>query len=56
MIRIESTDRKPLIIRGARQVGKTWLMREFGRTCYDKCVYISMDENEVMQDAGRNGW
>ena len=28
-------DRKPLIIRGARQVGKTWLMKEFGKSCYE---------------------
>lgn len=42
-------DRKPLIIRGARQVGKTWLMLEFGRTHYKKCAYISMDENERME-------
>lgn len=28
-------NRKPLIIRGARQVGKTWLMKEFGRTCFE---------------------
>ena len=31
----DKKDRKPLIIRGARQVGKTWLMKEFGRTCFD---------------------
>lgn len=29
-----SPDRKPLIIRGARQVGKTWLMKEFGENCF----------------------
>ena len=29
----EDADRKPMIIRGARQVGKTWLMKEFGGTC-----------------------
>ncbi len=48
--------RKPMIIRGARQVGKTWLMKEFGRTCYEKCAYISMDENEVMQDVFRDAF
>lgn len=31
----ESPNRKPLIIRGARQVGKTWLMKEFGEKYYD---------------------
>jgi uncharacterized protein len=40
--------RKPLIIRGARQVGKTWLMREFGRTYFNKVAYINFDNNERM--------
>ena len=34
-------NRKPLIIMGARQVGKTWLMKEFGQKNYDKVAYIS---------------
>ena len=34
-------NRKPLVIRGARQVGKTWLMREFAKECYAKVAYIS---------------
>jgi len=33
--------RKPLVVRGARQVGKTWLLREFGRTDYEKVVYLN---------------
>lgn len=41
--------RKPLIIRGARQVGKTWLMKEFGRTAYAHTVYINFDNNERMK-------
>ena len=41
--------RKPLIIRGARQVGKTWLMKQFGATNYDKVVYINFDNNERMR-------
>lgn len=49
-------DRKPLIIRGARQVGKTWLMKEFGRKYYKKCVYISMDENERMENVFREAF
>jgi hypothetical protein len=40
----------PLIIRGARQVGKTWLMKEFGRVAFDKTVYISFDNNQRMKD------
>lgn len=35
----------PLIIKGARQVGKTWLMQEFGKTQYEKVAYISFDSN-----------
>ena len=52
----ESENRKPMIIRGARQVGKTWIMKEFGKTYYEKCVYISMDENEVMQNVFRDAF
>lgn len=48
--------RKPLILRGVRQVGKTWLMKEFGRLYYQKCVYISMDENERMEEAFRDAF
>ena len=43
-------NKKPLIIRGARQVGKTWLMKEFGREAYDDSVYISFDNNRLMQE------
>lgn len=38
----DKKDRKPLIIRGARQVGKTWLMKEFGRTCFDNVAYVNL--------------
>ena len=42
--------RKPLIIRGARQVGKTWLMKEFGKRYFEQTVYyISFDNNERMK-------
>lgn len=44
-----STTRKPLIIRGARQVGKTWLMKEFGKTYYTKYAYINFENNERME-------
>ena len=42
--------RKPLIIRGARQVGKTWLMKEFGASEYESVVYINFDNNERMKN------
>lgn len=45
----ESPDRKPLIIRGARQVGKTWLMKEFGRTMYEKCAYVNFESNAALK-------
>lgn len=44
----ESKRRKPLIIEGARQVGKTWLMQEFGRQAYAETVYINFDSNSRM--------
>jgi len=43
-----SDGRKPLIIRGARQVGKTWLMRWFGQAEYENCAYINLDGNDRM--------
>ena len=46
----EDPNRLPLIIRGARQVGKTWLMQEFGRTAFERCAYINFDRNERMQN------
>lgn len=42
-------NRKPLIIRGSRQVGKTWLMKEFGRIYYEHTLYINFDRNSQVQ-------
>lgn len=42
--------RKPLIIQGARQVGKTWIMKEFGEKYFQNVVYISFDNNEHMKN------
>ncbi len=44
-----SPRRKPLILLGARQVGKTWLMKEFGRTYFQNVAYIRFDNNQPMQ-------
>ena len=44
------TKHKPLIIRGARQVGKTWLMKEFGKTEYKKTIYINFELEKLMCD------
>ena len=43
-------NRKPLIIQGARQVGKTWIMKEFGARFYENTVYINFDNNKAMKD------
>lgn len=45
----DSAGRKPLIIRGARQVGKTWLMKELGRSAYQKCAYVNFESNSVLK-------
>ena len=42
-------ERKPLVLRGARQVGKTWLMREFGQSCYEHFVYFNFDEEDELK-------
>lgn len=42
-------NRKPLILRGARQVGKTWLMKEFGRSCFQNVAYINFDSDARMR-------
>ena len=42
-------NRKPLIIQGARQVGKTWAMKHFGETCFTQTAYINFDHNPRMQ-------
>ena len=44
-----SDDRKPMVLRGARQVGKTWLMKEFGKEYYDNFVYFNFDEDEQLK-------
>ena len=44
-----SDGRKPMVLKGARQVGKTWLMKEFGRSCYDSAVYFNFDEEDQLK-------
>lgn len=52
----ESSSRKPLLIMGSRQVGKTWLMQEFGRKYYSDVAYISFDSNENMRLVFESGF
>lgn len=44
-----SIDRKPMILRGARQVGKTWIMKEFGKEHYENYVYFNFDEEDELK-------
>lgn len=46
----EDKDHKPLILSGARQTGKTWLLKEFGNNEYEDLAYISCDNNSVIKD------
>ena len=45
----EQKDRKPLVLLGARQVGKTWLMKAFARACYAKWVYVNFEDDELLK-------
>ena len=46
----DGAHRKPLILNGARQVGKTWLLKEFGRRHFSNVAYINLDGNAAMKD------
>lgn len=50
-----SSNRKPLIIRGARQVGKTWLMKAFGDGEYENTIYINCERNPSLRDLFAEG-
>ncbi len=45
----QSKNRKPLLIRGARQVGKTWLMKNFGKSEYDTYAYVNFESNKRLK-------
>lgn len=49
-----SESRKPLILEGARQVGKTWVLKEFGNYEYKKFAYINCDKNDLVSRAFRD--
>lgn len=51
-----SPRRKPLILNGARQVGKTWLLKEFGRRHFANVAYINLDQNTAMQEQFELGY
>lgn len=45
----EASERKPLLVQGARQVGKTWILREFGRQEFENCVLLDFAENQELR-------
>ena len=45
----QDEERKPMVLRGARQVGKTWLMKEFGKNYYESYVYFNFDEEDGLK-------
>lgn len=49
-------DRKPLVFNGARQVGKTWLLKEFGRTEFRNFAYVAFDGNPAMREFFKAGY
>ena len=46
----ESPDRKPLVLEGARQVGKTWILKEFGSNEYKNVAYVNCDNNPLLEE------
>lgn len=46
----DSHRRKPLVVEGARQVGKTWLIKEFAKTCYKSMAYVNFEENVFLRN------
>jgi len=52
----DKKNRKPMILKGARQVGKTWLMKEFGRRYFKYTAYINFDNNKHMKDVFENDY
>ncbi|MBR5654230.1 MAG: ATP-binding protein [Prevotella sp.] len=49
-----SPERKPLIVRGARQVGKTWLIKEFAKRAFDRFIYVNFEEDEILRKVFEN--
>ena len=50
----DAPDRKPLILQGARQVGKTWLLKHFGATSFDKVAYFNFEEQPDLKQFFQN--
>ena len=46
----ENPRRKPLVLQGARQVGKSWALKKFGKECFDDIVYINFDTMPALKE------
>lgn len=49
----EEKTRKPILLKGARQIGKTWVMETFGRECFQYCAYFNFDRQEELKSVFR---
>ena len=45
----DTSDRKPVLLRGARQTGKTWAMEAFGKECFEYCVKFDFDRTPELK-------
>ena len=52
----ERSNRKPLILKGVRQCGKTYLLKEFGKRYYESCAYFVFEENEALKNVFEKGY
>ncbi len=52
----DSSRRKPLILNGARQVGKTWLLKEFGRLHFENVAYVGLDNDSLARGYFESGF
>ncbi|MEA3385933.1 MAG: AAA family ATPase, partial [Thermodesulfobacteriota bacterium] len=50
----KSKDRKPLVLRGARQVGKTYILQKFGKTDFPRCHYVNFENDEQLSTLFKN--
>ena len=50
----DDINKKPLIIQGARQVGKTWVMKEFGKSEYEDLLYVNFERDKIVANIFQN--
>ena len=50
----DSPERKPVLLQGARQIGKTWVMETFGKECFEYCARFDFDRQSELRSAFQN--